>query len=108
MKASEEEELEQIILEYGKYNTLFSAIEDIDDAEDNGFRIIEEQSFPVLLESFLSVCAVGDENNIRQTVQVQILEGNRRNLPCIHRLHAGRAGGERFPDRAGAVLLQKL
>ena len=47
------EELEQIILEYEKYNTLFSAIEDIDDAEDNGFRIIEEQSFPVLLESFL-------------------------------------------------------
>lgn len=53
VKASEEEELEQIILEYEKYNALFSAIEDIDDAEDNGFRIIEEQSFPVLLESFL-------------------------------------------------------
>lgn len=53
VRAAEEEGLEQILLEYERYNTRFSAIEEIDDAEENGFRVIEEQSFPVLLESFL-------------------------------------------------------
>lgn len=37
---------------YAKYESSFQAIEKLDDIEKNGFTIIQDQMFPVLLESF--------------------------------------------------------
>ena len=51
--AAEKDELEETIREYERYEAAFTALESRDDIEENGFYVIEEQSFPVVLESFL-------------------------------------------------------
>lgn len=53
VKAAENDGLEQIIRDYNEYVTGFAAIEDTNDIEENGFHVIEDQSFSVILESFL-------------------------------------------------------
>lgn len=53
VKAAESDELERMIRDYSEYIAGFSAIENTDDIEENGFHVIEDQSFPVVLESFL-------------------------------------------------------
>ena len=52
VRAAESDESEQLIRDYNEYMALFAAIEDTDDIEPNGFYRIEDQSFPVVLESF--------------------------------------------------------
>ena len=52
VRAAESDELEQMIRDYNEYMSLFSAIQNTDDIERNGFYRIEDQSFPVVLESF--------------------------------------------------------
>lgn len=47
------EEQEGLLREYREYTEAFSAIEHIGDIGENGFYMIEDQSFPVVLESFL-------------------------------------------------------
>lgn len=51
--AAEQDKLEEIIREYEEYEAAFAALEETKDIEENGFYIIEEQCFPVVLESFL-------------------------------------------------------
>ena len=53
VRAAENDELEQMIQDYNEYMSLFSAIENTEDSEEEGFYRIEDQSFPVVLESFL-------------------------------------------------------
>ncbi len=48
----EKEALEQLIENYREYEARFAAIEKVSDIEECGFHVIEEQSFPVILESF--------------------------------------------------------
>ena len=52
VKVDAETDLEQIIRQYEDYQERFEAIEITADISDNGFYIIEGQSFPVILESF--------------------------------------------------------
>lgn len=52
VKADAETDLEQIIRQYEDYQERFEAIRNAADITDNGFHIIEDQSFPVLLETF--------------------------------------------------------
>ncbi len=52
VRAAESDETEQLIRDYNEYMALFAAIGDTDDIEPNGFYRIEDQSFPVVLESF--------------------------------------------------------
>lgn len=44
--------LTALVQKYKAYQESFSALEHVDDIEENGYEIIEDQSFPVLLESF--------------------------------------------------------
>lgn len=53
VRAAEKDDLERIVREYSEYTEAFSAIESTGDIGKNGFYIIEDQSFPVVLESFL-------------------------------------------------------
>lgn len=53
VRAADREEQQQVLRDYNEYIALFAGIENTDDIEQNGFRIIEEQSFSVVLESFL-------------------------------------------------------
>ncbi len=46
------EEMEDLVERYQKYQESFAAIETVDDIEANGYEVIENQSFPVLLECF--------------------------------------------------------
>lgn len=48
----DEAKLEQLIGQYEEYEARFAAIETVADIEESGFFVIEEQSFPVILESF--------------------------------------------------------
>lgn len=52
VKAEAQEDLEQILLQYEDYQERFNAIETAGDVSEQGFYIIEDQSFPVVLESF--------------------------------------------------------
>lgn len=45
-------EEEQVISLYEEYQRRFEAVETVQDVEKNGFKIIQEQVFPVVLESF--------------------------------------------------------
>lgn len=47
-----QEALKLLIQQYDDYERRFTAIENINQIEENGFSKIEDQSFPVLLESF--------------------------------------------------------
>ena len=51
-ETDDDAELQRLIRLYEEYEARFAAIEKISDIEDNGFAIIKEQSFPVILESF--------------------------------------------------------
>lgn len=51
-KAAAQDDLEQIIRQYEDYQERFAAIERTADVSEQGFYAIEDQSFPVLLESF--------------------------------------------------------
>lgn len=51
-KAVAQDDLEQIIRQYEDYQERFAAIERTADVSEQGFYAIEDQSFPVLLESF--------------------------------------------------------
>lgn len=50
--AEADEELARLIESYQAYEADFAAIETTADIEENGFYVIEDQSFPVMLESF--------------------------------------------------------
>lgn len=51
-QAGEPEDMEELLRKYREYEDSFAAIECRADIEENGFESIEEQSFPVALESF--------------------------------------------------------
>ena len=51
-KAAAQDDLEQLIRQYEDYQERFAAIERTEDISEQGFYAIEDQSFPVLLESF--------------------------------------------------------
>lgn len=51
-EAAAPDNLEQIIRQYEDYQERFAAIESAEDISEQGFYAIEDQSFPVLLESF--------------------------------------------------------
>lgn len=51
-KSDMDEELALLIQKYQKYQADFAAIETVSDIEANGYKAIESQSFPVVLESF--------------------------------------------------------
>lgn len=52
VKAAAQDNIEQIIRQYEDYQERFAAIENAEDVPEQGFYAIEDQSFPVLLESF--------------------------------------------------------
>lgn len=52
VRASAQDSLGQIIRQYEDYEERFSAIETSADVSEQGFYAIEDQSFPVILESF--------------------------------------------------------
>lgn len=43
---------QDVIMQYEEYEAAFAAIETVEDVEEQGFDIIEEQVFPIILESF--------------------------------------------------------
>lgn len=76
----EKEALEQLIRLYNEYEDRFAAIESVSDIEENGFRVIEEQSFPIILESFgeeeVTFLPVMDDEYSRMAVLIADSEGN--------------------------------
>lgn len=52
VQAEEPADTEALILQYQAYQDSFAAIEKRKDIEENGFEAIEEQSFPIVLETF--------------------------------------------------------
>lgn len=76
----EKEALEQLIKLYNEYEARFAAIENVSDIGENGFFAIEEQSFPVILESFgeeeVTFLPVMDEDYSRMAVLIADSEGN--------------------------------
>lgn len=76
----EQESLRQLIELYNEYEASFAAIEKMSDIEENGFHIIEEQSFPVILESFgeeeVSFVPIMEEAYHRMGVLIADKEGN--------------------------------
>ncbi|MCM1044234.1 MAG: hypothetical protein NC417_01880 [Candidatus Gastranaerophilales bacterium] len=52
LTAEEDRDLEELILLYEAYQARFDAIESVDDIVPNGYEIIENQVFPVVMESF--------------------------------------------------------
>lgn len=52
IRAAARDDVEQIIRQYEEYEDRFAAIESAEDVSSQGFYAIEDQSFPVLLESF--------------------------------------------------------
>lgn len=76
----DKETLEQLIKLYNEYEARFAAIENLSDIEENGFLAIEEQSFPVILESFgeeeVTFLPVMDEEYSRMAVLIADSEGN--------------------------------
>lgn len=52
VKAAAQDNIEKIIRQYEDYQERFAAIENAEDVPEQGFYAIEDQSFPVLLESF--------------------------------------------------------
>ena len=45
-------EAQEVLMQYQEYEQRFASIETVTDVETNGFTIIEEQVFPIVLESF--------------------------------------------------------
>lgn len=76
----EKDALEQLIECYNEYEARFAAIEKVSDIEENGFYVIEEQSFPVILESFgeeeVTFLPIFDEEYCRMAVLIADSEGN--------------------------------
>ena len=76
----DKEALEQLIKLYNEYEARFAAIENVSDIEENGFFAIEEQSFPVIMESFgeeeVTFLPVMDEEYSRMAVLIADSEGN--------------------------------
>lgn len=76
----EREALEQLIRLYNEYEARFAAVENVSDIEENGFYVVEEQSFPIILESFgeeeVTFLPVMDEEYSRLAVLIADGEGN--------------------------------
>ncbi len=76
----DKEALEQLIKLYNEYEARFAAIENVSDIEEKGFLAIEEQSFPVIMESFgeeeVTFLPVMDEEYSRMAVLIADSEGN--------------------------------
>ncbi len=74
------EALEDLIRLYNEYEARFTAIENVSDIEENDFYVIEEQSFPVILESFgeeeVTFLPVMDREYSRMAVLIADSEGN--------------------------------
>lgn len=72
--------LEQLIKLYNEYEARFAAVENVSDIEENGFYVIEEQSFPVTFESFgeeeVTFLPVMDKEYSRMAVLIADSEGN--------------------------------
>lgn len=51
-RANKNEDNKALLQKYQEYQDHFAAIETIEDIEENGYEVIESQSFPVVLESF--------------------------------------------------------
>ena len=51
-KQEEENKLQELLVQYEDYRQRFEQIENRENIEENGFRIIEEQIFPIETESF--------------------------------------------------------
>lgn len=49
---AQNDELTVLLRKYDAYQKAFAAIESVEDVEDSGYEIIEDQCFPVVLESF--------------------------------------------------------
>ncbi len=49
---AQEDSLAALLQKYEAYQERFAAIENVADIEENGYEVIENQSFPILLESF--------------------------------------------------------
>jgi len=49
---AQNDQLTVLLRKYDAYREAFAAIETVEDIEENGYEIIEDQSFPVILESF--------------------------------------------------------
>lgn len=76
----EKEDLKRLIDLYNEYENRFTAIETVQDIEENGYYVIENQSFPVILESFgeeeVFFLPIMEENYHRMAVLVADAEGN--------------------------------
>ncbi len=76
----EKEALERLIECYREYEARFAAIEKVSDIEESGFYVIEEQSFPVILESFgeeeVTFLPILDKEYCRMAVLIADSEGN--------------------------------
>lgn len=72
--------LEELLLLYEEYQARLNAIETVDDIEENGYEIIEGQSFPIVMESFgeeeVTFLAAFDVNYHRMAVFLADAEGN--------------------------------
>ncbi len=73
-------ELEQLKIKYQEYEARFTAIETVSDIEENGYHVIEEQSFSVILESFgeaeVVFLPVMEEEYHRMAILIADGEGN--------------------------------
>lgn len=76
----DKEALEQLIRLYNEYEARFAAVENVSDIEENGFFVIEDQSFPVIFESFgeeeVTFLPVMDKEYSRMAVLIADSEGN--------------------------------
>jgi len=80
MHTAAEDSLEVLIHQYQEYEGRFAAIDNIESIEQNGFTIIANQSFPVLLESFgeeeLTFLPILDEEYGRLAILLTDADGN--------------------------------
>ena len=50
--SAKEDSLSMFLQKYEAYQEGFAAIKSVEDIEENGYEIVENQTFPILLESF--------------------------------------------------------
>ena len=80
LRTAAEENLDRVVQQYQEYESRFAAIENISDIEKNAFTIIENQCFPVLLETFgeeeVEFIPIFDEKYNRMAILLADSSGN--------------------------------
>lgn len=73
-------EAQEVLMQYQEYEQRFASIETVTDVETNGFTIIEEHVFPIVLESFgeeeVTFLAAMEPEYHRLAIFIADIEGN--------------------------------